>query len=152
MSNATASLSSFSDMLKSGLGDLVDQSADGFLAMMAEDAVMEFPYAPAGFPKAVRGRANLAAYLGRFAELLELSVTSVPEVHRTTNSGVVILQFTATGRGKKTGKPYHQTYVSVVTARNGHIVRYQDYWNPLEVLEALGGLNAWAAGAAGKDA
>lgn len=152
MIKPTPNLSSFSDMLKLGLGSLVDQDADGFLSMMAEGAVMEFPFAPAGFPRQVRGRADLAAYLGRFGELLEISTISAPQVHRTADPEVVILQFSATGRGVKTGTPYNQAYISVITARNGHIVRYQDYWNPLVVTETLGGADAWASGAAGQDA
>lgn len=151
MTDTAANLSSFSDMLKRALGSLVDQDADGFLSMMAEDAVMEFPFAPTGLPRQVRGRVDLAAYVGRFGKLLEISEIGTSQVHRTTDPEVIILQFTATGRAVKTEKPYNQTYVSVITARNGHIVRYQDYWNPLAVTETLGGTNAWASGMAGSD-
>lgn len=98
----------------------------------------------------MHGRADLAAYLGRFGELLEISTISAPQVHRTADPEVVILQFSATGWGLTTGAPYNQTYISVITVRNGHIVRYQDYWNPLAVTETLGGADAWAPGVAGR--
>ena len=34
-----------------------------------------------------------------------------------------------------TGAPYEQSYVSVLTVRDGLIVRYRDYWNPLRSAE-----------------
>lgn len=37
---------SFSDMLRKGLGDRLDARADSFVDMVADDVVMEFPYAP----------------------------------------------------------------------------------------------------------
>ena len=138
MANTTAGLSNFSDMLKLGLGDLVDQGANGFLAMMSEDAVMEFPYAPVGQVKQVSGRTELAAYLARLGEVLAIDSISAPRVHRTVDPGVVILEFTGTGRGLRTGKPYDQTYISVITVRDGRIAHYRDYWNPLVTGEVLG--------------
>jgi ketosteroid isomerase-like protein len=43
---------------------------------------------------------------------------------------------TATGKIKDTGEPYDQSYVVVLTAREGRIIRYRDYWNPLKALKA----------------
>lgn len=152
MTSAPADFSSFATMLKQALGSLIDQNADGFLSMMAEDAAMEFPFAPAGVPQQVHGRTSLAAYLGRVGELLDISTMSALQVHRTADPGVAILQFDAAGQGAKTGKPYNQSYISVITARHGRIVRYQDYWNPLAVIEAVGGLDAWVSAVAGEGA
>ncbi len=39
---------------------------------------------------------------------------------------------------KSTGKPYLQNYISVIETKDGKIVHYKDYWNPLVVLAALG--------------
>jgi ketosteroid isomerase-like protein len=44
----------------------------------------------------------------------------------------------------RTGVAYDQTYISVVTLRDGRIARYKDYWNPLVALAALGGAEALA--------
>jgi ketosteroid isomerase-like protein len=40
----------------------------------------------------------------------------------------------ATHTVKDTGEPYDQSYVGVLTAREGRITRYRDYWNPLKSL------------------
>jgi ketosteroid isomerase-like protein len=36
-----------------------------------------------------------------------------------------------------TGKPYNQRYISVIETREGRIVKYRDYWNPLILLRAM---------------
>ena len=51
------------DMLKRVLGDRVDQNATDFWDLVAEDGVMEFPFARPGRPKKVSGHSDLAAYL-----------------------------------------------------------------------------------------
>nr|WP_244610545.1 hypothetical protein [Microvirga pakistanensis] len=68
-----------------------------------------------------------------------------PTVHRTDNPEIIILEFGCIGRGVKTGRPYNQRYISVITVRGGTIIRYVDYWNPLIALEAIGGMDALAA-------
>ena len=135
-------LPAFSALLRAALGDLLAPGTRRFTEMFAEDGVMEFPYAPPGGVRRLEGRQALAAYLPRVVEAVEIHRFSEPIVHRTQEPGVVILEFGCEGRGRQTGRPYDQRYVSVVALRDGHIVRYLDYWNPLEVLRTMGGERA----------
>lgn len=121
----------FTAMLKRALGSLVDQDADGFLSLMADNGVMEFPYAPPGRPRQVAGRTALAPYVAEIANLITIEAIEGPRVHRTADLAVVILEFTGTGRAVATGMPYRQDYISVIETGGGRIVRYRDYWNPL---------------------
>jgi ketosteroid isomerase-like protein len=41
-------------------------------------------------------------------------------------------------------------YVGVVTLRDGKIINYRDYWNPLVAAAALGGLDAMVSAFAGE--
>jgi hypothetical protein len=41
------------------------------------------------------------------------------------------------GNSPTNGKTLYQDYISVIAIRDGHIVHYRDYWNPLVVLEAV---------------
>lgn len=138
-------LSGFADLLRQGLGDLLAPQATTFTEMMAEDGVVEFPYAPGGAVRSVTGRAELGTYLERLNSVIELLSFSEPRVHHTTDPRVVILEFTAQGRGMKTGRVYEQTYISVVTVRDGHIEHYRDYWNPLVGSQEMGGPSPTAA-------
>lgn len=138
MPRSPVDLTPFAAMLRSALGGLLDPGAETFIDQMAEDAVMEFPFAPPGGVRRVEGRAALSDYLADLGEVLTLDGVSPPRVLRTDEEGTVVLEFSATGRGVRTGLPYRQDYVSIVTVRGGRIVRYRDYWNPMAAAEALG--------------
>jgi ketosteroid isomerase-like protein len=142
MQNNRDPLESFSGMLRLAIGDLLRPDAGSFLEMFAEDGVMEFPYAPPGGVTRLDGRAALASYLQGFPEILQIDRMTKPVVHRTMNPEVVILEFGCVGRGVRTGEPYDQRYISVITLREGLIVHYSDYWNPLVALRAVGGADA----------
>lgn len=133
------------DVLRAAIGDLLSPEARTLPEMFAEDGVMEFPYAPPGGVHWLVGRAALEAYLSRIAGSLELDHLSTSRVHRTLRPGTVVLELTGLGRATATNRPYHQRYISVVTVKDGRITRYIDYWNPLVVLDAMGGEAAMAA-------
>ena len=63
---------------------------------------------------------------------------TAPVVHHSRDGGVVVMEFEGTGRGARTGRAYHQRYISVFTVRGGRITVYRDYWNPLVVLRSVG--------------
>lgn len=132
---------SFSDLLHGALGDLL-APADGLLNMFTEDVIFEFPYSPDGLPRRLDGRAALTNHLTRLAPLLQLDQFTLHNVYPSKDS--VILEFSCQGEGKRTGAPYDQEYVSILTMQGGRIARYRDYWNPLVVLSALGGAEAAA--------
>ncbi|WP_213771094.1 nuclear transport factor 2 family protein [Bradyrhizobium sp. dw_78] len=118
-------------MLKRVLGEHVDQNAKDFLDLMAEDAVMEFPFARPGRPKKVSGHADLTAYLEPLADILVIESFTDPVVHWTLNPKIVILEFSITGHSRSNGQPYNQSYVEIITLEGGKIKNIRDYWNPL---------------------
>jgi ketosteroid isomerase-like protein len=67
---------------------------------------------------------------------------------------VVITQITHHGQSGSTGGPYRLTALGVIRARDGEIVRYDDYMDPIALARLLGrtgdlaaALAATAAGA-----
>lgn len=131
------SLPSYSAMLREALSDFLAPGAHSFLQMLADDAVMEFPYAPPGIAGRLEGRAAITAHVNGLGHILTIERMTDLVVYPTTRPGVVVLEFGCLGSGVSTGKPYNQTYISVITLRDGHIVHYRDYWNPLVVLGAM---------------
>jgi uncharacterized protein len=135
----TDTVPSFSAMLRETLNDRLKPDAHTFVEMIAEDGVMEFPYAPPGFAQRFEGREAIAAHLQSLAGLLEFNNVADVVKHETTDPEVVIIEFSGFGRGLVTGEPYEQRYISVIRVRDGQISRYQDYWNPIAVFRTLRG-------------
>jgi ketosteroid isomerase-like protein len=127
------------DVLRQAMRLLLDKDMAGFVALFADDAVMEFPFAPPGQPTRVTGRAALEGYLLHYPELLDVREVTISALHVTEDPEVVVAEIDAAGFVVATGRPYELRYIAVVTVRNGLIAYYRDYWNPLVAQELLGG-------------
>lgn len=110
---------------------------DEWVMLFSPDAVLEFPFAPAGVPKQVAGRDALLAHMRNFPEMFDVEFVGLV-FHETIDPSLVIAEFRSTGTAVPTGKPYEQTCISVVRSNDdGLITHYLDYWNPLVAIEAL---------------
>lgn len=126
----------FPAMLRAALGDRIAADATGFVDMLADDAVMEFPFAPPGLPRRLEGRDAVAGHLAKLARLIAFDRID-PATVVARDGGTTVLAFEAAGTGVETGAAYDQRYLSVVTTAGGRIVQYLDYWDPLVVVRAL---------------
>ncbi|MFC4562307.1 nuclear transport factor 2 family protein [Nocardiopsis mangrovi] len=105
--------------------------------LFTEDGVLEFPYGPEGYPSKVSGKAGLRAYMDKFPDNFRVDFIDL-RFHDTVEPSLVIAEFRSQGIALATGRPYEQTYISVVETKNGKISRYVDFWNPLVAEKALG--------------
>jgi ketosteroid isomerase-like protein len=137
--------------------DVVDRAMDlllahdmaGFAGLWAVDGTMEFPFAPAGYPQRLEGRAAVAEYLRDYTGHIDLRAITSRTLHQTVDPHVVVVEFEVDGTAVRTGRPYRMRYISVITVLDGEIAGYRDYWNPVAAAEALGGaedLTAFASG------
>jgi ketosteroid isomerase-like protein len=107
---------------------------DAILDLFEEDVIFEFPYVPYPHPKKIEGKAALQQHLKMLEKMLDIISFTTPIVHVSAESPVFFAQFEGSGIILAEDKPYEQQYISVVELRNGKIVRYQDYWNPLAMM------------------
>lgn len=121
---------------------LLDKNMRGWADTFAEDAVLELPYAPANYPRQLEGRAAIFEYVKDFPKHIDLRDISEVAVHQALDPKVLVVETLGEGVVVATGKPYRVRYVWVITVEGGKIVRQRDYWNPLAVLDALGGAEA----------
>ncbi|MEV5729094.1 nuclear transport factor 2 family protein [Streptomyces pharetrae] len=133
-STRTAAQQAFRDHLKYLSAGQIDQ----WVELFTDDGVLEFPYAPAGFPESVKGKTELHEYMKNFPEHFEVEFTDL-RFHETTDPALVIAEFASRGTALATGRPYNQRYISLVETRDGRISRYVDYWNPQVAAESLRG-------------
>ena len=135
----TGSVETFPAMLRRVLGDRLRPGLETFPDMFAQDGVLEYPYAPPGLNATHTGRDAIVANFQRIRPLLRIDeVFDVTEI-RVSDAEVVVLEFKGRGEGVVTKEPYDQRYISVIQVRDGLIVHYKDYWNPLALVRAVKG-------------
>lgn len=104
--------------------------AEDWVQLFDVDGVLDFPYAPSGFPKTVAGHDQLRAHITGFVEEFEVAFDDVT-FHDTIDESLVVAELRGHGTSRTTGLPYEQVYVSIVRTKGGSMVHYADYWNPL---------------------
>lgn len=62
-----------------------------------------------------------------------------------TDPSVACVELSIRGTMAGSGAPYNQRYVVIFETQDGLIKHYREYWNPLVVMNAYGGLDAWLA-------
>ncbi len=127
-------------VLRAGLA----MDTDTFVGLIAPDGRIEWPYHPAGVPDRLEGRERIREFLTAQATgLVRFEEYRNTVIHETKDPEVVIVEYDVHGTVVPTGAPLHQTIIAVIRVRDGLVVSYRDYLNPLVLAETL----ASAAGA-----
>ncbi|MCT2593007.1 nuclear transport factor 2 family protein [Streptomyces sp. N2-109] len=119
---------------------LLAKDMDAVADLWAEHGTAEFPFATEDSPRRLAGREAVRGYLAGYPELMDVRAIPAVTVRHTEEPDTLVVEFTAHGRTVRTGEPYQLDYITVVTVRDGLIVHYRDYWNPLAAASAAGTL------------
>lgn len=130
---------SVKDIMEHFVQSMLEKDMDRWIELWDDEAVFEFPYAPAGFPAKIEGKSAIYDYIKDFPEKINISHFTPPAVYQTPDPTIALAEFACEGTVIATDMPYNQTYISFIKIKDGKIVRYKDYWNPLTVIEAFGG-------------
>jgi ketosteroid isomerase-like protein len=118
-----------------------------FADLFAADGVLSYPFAPPGHPRELRGQdaiRDFFAAMGRSRELFTMAGVDAV-VRETTDPGVVVTEITHHGQSHVTGEPYRFTALGVIRVRDGEIVQYDDYMDPIALARLLGRTGELAA-------
>lgn len=118
-----------------------------FADLFAPDGVLAYPFGLPGQPDELRGREAIRAHFGGLGRARDLLVMEGVEavVRQTDDPEVVVTEITHHGYSKAAGQPYRHTALGVIRVRDGEIVRYDDYMNPIAVARLLGRTGELAA-------
>jgi ketosteroid isomerase-like protein len=116
---------------------------DEWTQLWAEDAVLEFPFAPKGRRSVYRGRAEILAYMQAALGRIAIDATDGLRVFPMLDPEIAAVEFAVRGRATTTGRPYNQRYLIIFETTDGKIRHYREYWNPLVSMDAFG--EGWAA-------
>jgi uncharacterized protein len=107
----------------------------------AEDAVLALLYAPAGTPKETVGRDQIVAYISLLGNYIKSGIFADHAFDTLAGDpGVVVARYPASTRLLTTRSPYENTYVTLVTVRDGKVARYEEFFDPINWLIAQGGV------------
>jgi len=118
-----------------------------FADLFAEDGVLTYPFVLPGQPAELRGREAIRSYFKDRSRSRDLLVMEGVEavVRQTDDPEVVVTEITHHGWSKAAGETYRHTALGVIRVRDGEIVRYDDYMNPIAVARLLGRTGELAA-------
>lgn len=98
--------------------------------LLAEDAAMEFPFAPPGRPRRVEGKNNIIKYNQAILNSVIVASFTDVEIHRMIDPDCVVVEMIGHGTVLSTGNSYERRYIDVCYTKNGRIQLLRDYWNP----------------------
>ena len=105
--------------------------------LWTEDAMHEYPYAPAPYSKKLEGRDAITAYIANVTQsATNWSFTNFVFT-TTSNPDIVFVEFEGSALVTATGKKYQQIYIGCITLQGGKIARYREFWNPGWILDAF---------------
>jgi ketosteroid isomerase-like protein len=118
-----------------------------FADLFAEDGVLVYPFGLPGQPAELRGREAIRTFFAARSQSRDLLVMEGVEalVRQTDDPEVVVTEITHHGWSKATNESYQHKALGVIRVRDGQIVRYDDYMNPIAVARLLGRTSELAA-------
>ena len=118
------------------LRGLVD--GDNFFDIHADDVVVEYIITVPDYPRRIVGREALAELYADYGQSIVQSGSSDVYRYYDAEQSVVILEYTIHGTVVRTGVPYLNRFISVITVKDRKIVQWRDYLDPLAVFAAFG--------------
>src|SRR5580704_10401918 len=128
-------LDPFFDVVQKGLRGFAD--GEHYFDTVAEDAVFEFLYEFPGWPRTIRGRAELMTAYSGYGNSIRLRSADKLVVYHADNGRVVIIEYEVHGKVLGTGVPYDNRFVSIITVADRKIVHWRDYMDSLAAWNAL---------------
>jgi uncharacterized protein len=123
------------DLVRGALGDRVD--GRHFFDVVADDIVYEVLYDFPGWPRIVRGRAELMARFKGYGDNIELRSADKLITHVTGDGSVVVIEYEVHGTILATGAAYDNRFCSIIRIEKRKIAHWRDYMDSLAAWNAL---------------
>jgi len=123
------------DLVRGALGDLVD--GEHFFDVVADDVIYEVLYDFPGWPRVLRGRADLMTQFRGYGDYIKLSSADRLIVHRADNGQVVVIEYEVHGTVLATSAEYNNRFASVIKLSDRKIAHWRDYMDSLSAWNAL---------------
>jgi hypothetical protein len=146
--NAAGPREVFASMKRQWLGNTTtDEHVRDFHSLLADDAIIETPFAPPGRPRRFRGREEFLAFaaVGRAALPVRFEECRETAVHETADPEVIVVEYELSGTVTTTGRRAAAPFIAVLRVRDGQIAEWREYQDALAIAHALDQLPALLA-------
>lgn len=104
-----------------------------------DDGRVLLPYAPAGVPQEVAGRAAISDYYQALPQMIGALNFSGYSIRATEAPGEYVAEYSSDASMRATGATYQNTYITKVTVTDGRIAELTEFFDPIRLVEAMGG-------------
>jgi ketosteroid isomerase-like protein len=122
-------------LVRGALGDLVD--GEHFFDIVAGGVVYEVLYDFPGWPRVIKGRADLMTKFRGYGNNIELQSADKLITHKADNGRVVIIEYEVHGTILATGVKYNNRFCSIIKIEDRKIAHWRDYMDSLAAWNAL---------------
>jgi ketosteroid isomerase-like protein len=126
----------FFRLIREGLEGVAE--GEDYFDLLADDVVFEYVISVPGYPSRVEGRAAIIELYSNYDEYMSVRAADDLRVYRDPGASVVVLEYAVHGEAVKTGRPYHNRFVSIITIRDKKVTHWRDYLDPIAVFDAAG--------------
>jgi hypothetical protein len=126
-------------LFKRSLDTFLAKDIKGWAELCDEDIVVEFPFTPDVASRKLVGRAAIYEYLKNYPSVINIQSTPTLKINATDDPNMAIAEWSVSGRVISNGNPYEMSYATFMTFKNGLIVNYRKYWNPMAFMAAMSG-------------
>jgi ketosteroid isomerase-like protein len=107
--------------------------------LLADDVVVEAPFAPPGRPKRFEGRQQFLDFANpqraKFAVRIDACRTTA--IHDTTDPNTIVVEYELTGTSTKTNRQATAAFIGVLMVRGGKVALWREYQNTMAMQQAL---------------
>jgi uncharacterized protein len=134
----------FARMREQWLDNTVNHPMD---SLLADDAVIETPFAPPGRPRRIEGREEFRALAGagRAALPVRFEECRVTAIYDTADPEVIVVEYELAGTVTTTGHRAAAPFIGVLRVRDGQVTGWREYQDAVAIAHALGQLPALLA-------
>lgn len=130
---AYAGAEPYFELVRGALGDLVDGAH--FFDIIADDIAYEVLYDIPGWPRLIRGRADLMAAFKGYCDNIAIRSADRLTTHKTDDGRVI--EYEVRGTILATGVKYDNRFCSIIKIENRKIAHWRDYMDSLAAWNAL---------------
>src|SRR3984893_7224716 len=137
---AYAAAEPYFTLVRQALGDLVN--GKHFFDVVADNVAYEVLY-ELGWPRLIRGRANLMAAFSGSVESIRIRSADTLIVHKADDGRVVIVEYEVHGTIIATGARYDNRFCSIITLEDRKIAHWRDYMDSHAAWKAMTAAAGW---------